>query len=228
MSPIAAIARRCLRLIPDEAVLPILSGPLRGYRWIVGSGRKAYWFGIYERHFQRLLWSELSSQSVFYDIGANAGFYSLLAARKGASVIAIEPSPTNAVFVRRHIELNRCHRICLHEVAISDRDGTANFVGDGASGHLGSAGFPIRTVMLDSLVSSGLPAPTHIKMDIEGEEFKALRGAQQSLLTYRPVIFLAVHGHGIHKQCESLLSRWGFSIQVLATLDDGRADLLVR
>lgn len=220
---LAAAAHSVLNLIPEQAVLPILSGPLRGTRWIVGSGRKAYWLGTYERHFQRLLWSQLHADSVFYDIGANAGFYSLLAARRGARVISIEPLPANASFVRRHAELNGYSRIAVYELALSDRNGSACFAGDGATGHLDSSGVEVNTATLDSL---SLPTPTHIKMDIEGAELEALQGAEHCIRQHRPKIFLAVHSPELHRDCIQLLSGWGFAITVLAQLEDGRADLV--
>lgn len=214
-----------LRLIPDQAVLPVLSGPLRGAQWIVGSGRKAYWFGTYESHFQRLLCDELDSRSVFFDIGANAGFYSLLAARMGAAVFAFEPFPANAAFVRRHAALNR-FQISVQELALSNYDGIGSFVGSGAVGHIASKGIPIKVAKLDSLISAGLPSPSHIKMDIEGAELEALRGAEHCIRTHRPKIFLAVHSQELHKDCVALLSGWSFSIAVSSQLEDGRADLV--
>lgn len=106
----------------NEVILPILSGPLRGARWIVGSGRRAFWLGTFERHFQKTIADSIGVNSVFYDIGANLGFYSLLAARCGSRVLAFEPLPDNVARLRRHARLNDLH-IEIHEAAISNCDG---------------------------------------------------------------------------------------------------------
>ncbi len=43
------IALAPLRLIPEDSVLPVLTGPLRGRKWIIGSSRRACWLGISRR-----------------------------------------------------------------------------------------------------------------------------------------------------------------------------------
>jgi len=174
--------KRILRLIPDDAVLPILSGSLRGSKWIVGSGRKAFWLGIYEKHFQDVLAKELTSTSIFYDVGANVGFYSLLAARKAARVLSFEPVPRNVHFLRQNIQINRLANVEIHQLAISDSAGIESFceAEDIASGHLGAGKLTVQTERLDSLIfERQFPVPTHIKMDIEGAEPLALKGMAQ-------------------------------------------------
>ena len=73
------VVRFPFRLLPRGMTVPILQGPLRGKKWILGSQRHAFWLGSYEPHIQRLMVQELKKGSTFYDIGANVGFYSLLA-----------------------------------------------------------------------------------------------------------------------------------------------------
>ena len=68
-------------LVPSSASVRILQGPARGLRWIAGSGVPNYWLGTYERNKVREFSSLLRSDSVVYDIGAHAGYYSLIAAR---------------------------------------------------------------------------------------------------------------------------------------------------
>ena len=228
---IANQLRRTLRLVPADAVLPILSGSLRGARWVVGSGRRAFWLGTYERHFQAVLTKELDARSTFYDIGANVGFYSLLAGRKAARVVSFEPLPRNIHFLRRNIELNHLANVEIHELAISDRSGFESFceAEDIASGHLGMGKLTVETQSLDSLVfRREFPIPTHIKMDIEGAETRALKGAERCLTELKPILFLATHGDDVHAQCRQLLTSWGFSFEVLSEMDEGRADVIAR
>src|SRR5580765_1322501 len=76
---IGKLLRAPLRLLPRTAAVPILQGPLRGKKWIVGSGTHGCWLGSYEYDKQKLFQKTVRSGDVVYDVGANAGFYSLLA-----------------------------------------------------------------------------------------------------------------------------------------------------
>src|SRR5580700_3209935 len=97
LSPAAMLAkflRFPLSLIPPEAEVRILRGPLRGKKWIKGAGPNAYWVGTYEVARLRALANAVSPGTVVYDVGANVGIYSLLASlRAGPSgkVYAFEP-----------------------------------------------------------------------------------------------------------------------------------------
>ena len=77
--PAKSLPGRCLRkligLIPDDTVLFILQGPMRGKRWIKGSGVSGYWLGTYELEHQKILSGWLSEGDVFYDVGAHVGFF---------------------------------------------------------------------------------------------------------------------------------------------------------
>jgi FkbM family methyltransferase len=210
------IVRSPLRLIPTDMVVPVLRGPLRGIKWIVGSGYHGCWLGSYESEKQRKIAAELKPGSVFYDVGANVGLYSLLAARQvhPGMAYAFEPLPQNVWYLRKHLELNDIHNVDVLELAVSDRSGTACFEksGNRSMGHLAEGGnIRVCTATLDSLVfSERIFPPSCIKMDIEGAELLALRGAGESIQRYRPVIFLATHGREVHRECSQLLESWGY------------------
>lgn len=71
------LARLPLKLLPPGLVLPVLQGPLRGRRWIVGSGVHGYWLGSYELAKRRRFEQLVQPGQVVYDIGAQVGYYSL-------------------------------------------------------------------------------------------------------------------------------------------------------
>jgi FkbM family methyltransferase len=193
------------------------------------------WLGSFEHEKQRQVARELKPGSVFYDIGANVGLYSLLAGRlvTPGKVYAFEPLPRNVWYLRRHLNLNRARSVEVFELAISDQVGTAFFkeTMDSLMGHLGQEGtFAVRTATLDSLLlEKTISPPNVIKMDIEGAELLAIRGASQCIQRYRPVIFLATHGHEVHQACCRLLESWGYECQLLggAAVED-RGEVVAR
>jgi FkbM family methyltransferase len=215
------MARYPLTWLPPDQVVPVLCGPVRGSRWIMGSARHAYWLGTYEYDKQKQIAKELSPSSVFYDLGANVGFYTLLAAKRATAgrVYAFEPLPRNIEFLRRHLELNRVRNAGVLELAVSDVTGPALFkeAGNSFMGRLEGGGkLNVLTATLDGLLQQGriLP-PSVIKIDVEGAELLALRGSREVFQQFRPVLFLATHGREVHAECVQLLALWKYECKDL-------------
>jgi FkbM family methyltransferase len=233
-STIGKVARVPLRLLPEELALPVLSGPMRGMQWCVGAGRLACWFGTYENALQSAMCAHLKAGAIFYDIGANVGFYSLLAARRvgAGKAYAFEPLPANVVYLRRHLRLNGVRNVMVLESAICDADGLAAFreeEGERAMGRLGpDGGLSVTANSLDALLRDGeIEPPDVMKMDIEGAELRALHGAKSCFARFRPTLFLATHGSALYRECWNLLRSWGYSIEVISGNEVG-ANLLAQ
>jgi FkbM family methyltransferase len=208
--------------VPKEMAMPILSGPLLARRWIVGAGIHRCWLGTYERRKQLALKAHLERDMVACDIGANAGFYSLLMARRvgvGGRVFAFEPQPSNLDFLRRHLELNRVRNVQVSGEAVADFVGEASFATDPGSykGCLHSTGaIRVQVETLDNLVTAGRIEPADLlKIDVEGAELAVLRGGEKFLKRFRPVIFLATHGPELHRACCDLLRDCGYRLRAL-------------
>jgi FkbM family methyltransferase len=137
---------------------------------------------------------------VLYDIGANVGVYSLVAAknsRGGARVFSFEPSYMTVASLCANIMLNGLgDRVTPLPLALSDATGmtilSLRDVEPGAGRHTlgpdapdeGPAVYrqPVLMFRLDDLVDSfGLPLPNHIKLDVDGGELAVLEGARQTL-----------------------------------------------
>src|SRR4051794_35570836 len=105
----ATVGRYVRRALPDKMIVPIMRGQLKGKKWIVHSQRHSCWLGTYERNVQDLFAQEVRPGSVFYDVGANVGFYSVLASMlvNSGHVFAFEPLPENVQYLRRHLLLNK-------------------------------------------------------------------------------------------------------------------------
>ena len=220
------VLRAPLRLIPRTAVLPILQGALRGKKWTAGAGSHGCWLGSYEYHKQRALQREIKSGAVVYDIGANVGFYSLLASvlvGESGHVYSFEPFPDNLRELKNHLALNHVRNCTVFGVAVSSIEGEAAFdpSADRCMGHLAATGaLRVRTVALDTLIrQEGLRPPDLMKIDIEGAEYECLQGAANVIREVSPVIFLATHGPQVHGACVELLKGLNYRFTSL----DGRA-----
>ena len=190
--------------------MPILSGPNRGLWWVSGSFIHGCWLGWYEKSCVQFVASLIRPGMVAFDVGANVGYYTLLLARgvgPNGRVIAFEPDPVNVAHLKEHMRLNKISNVEIVEAAVSDREGTAFFSGDGAMGQLSRTGTPTKTVLLDNY-----PRPDFIKMDIEGEQTAALRGSAKILSERQAVWFIAVHGPA-YTETPALLASQDYTVE---------------
>jgi len=180
---------------------------------------------------------------VVLDIGANVGLFSLLMARwagKTGRVLAFEPAPESLQALRTHIQLNLLtDRIAAIGCAVSDTTGEAKFYAHSFNGeNTLSAAFarrvpvarpvlvPVTTV--DAFCAAHRIAPALLKVDIEGFEIHALRGAKETLRRHRPAVVVELHPMnwpeiGVSRdQAEQTLSELGYRPVPL----DGQADPL--
>jgi FkbM family methyltransferase len=225
---IDTLVRLPLRLMPAESVVRIRSGELRGRRWIAGSSTNGCWLGTYEQHMQRLFRERIRPGATVFDVGANVGFFTILASKLAGDsgrVYAFEPLPRNVEFLERHIRLNELANVQVEALAVAATSGEAHFrIAQHASmgGLNKSGGLRVVTASLDDLIASGRVArPDFIKMDIEGAESDALRGASGLLASGPLMIALSTHGWQQHDTCWSILNDAGFELELLK---DGAAD----
>lgn len=208
------VLRLPLRLVPLDKEVPILQGRLRGKKWVTGSGdNHGYWLGSYELDMQKSFSSMIHKGDVLYDIGANAGFFTLLASElvgPAGRVFSFEPLPENVAYLKRHIDINHCNNVVVFEAAVSDKNGI-DFLGKETSNAewsiLPGGTIKVKTLTLDDFCLKEKNAvPTHIKIDVEGNELAVLYGARRVLSDSSPVIFLETHGQQLHKQCCAFLN----------------------
>jgi len=178
--------------------------------------------------------SRISQGAVIYDVGANVGFYTFLAAAKAGkvgTVYAFEPLAENLSFLWQHIRLNQLCNVAVYPAAVSDVAGKLRFSRGGSrySGHLNDQGeIEVAAVTLDQFVfEEGNPPPSLIKIDVEGDEGRVLRGTRRLLCTTHPVIFLATHGKQVHQECCDLLTSAGYRLEgITGEPADGTDELL--
>ena len=136
---------------------------------------------------------------VVIDAGACFGDTSLMfadAVGPGGQVHAFEPVPAQAEVVERNLALNPRlkERLVLHRLGLADRPGEARFSDAGAGAQQSATGgVLVRLTTIDSIVEEHGIAPSFIKMDIEGAESAALRGAAGTLRRHRPKLAISAY-----------------------------------
>ena len=175
----------------EGSVTTIHTGEACGLRWRRSHRRLCdrveYWLGTHEPPVQRALADRLSAGDTFFDVGANAGFFSVLAARKVGPTglcVAVEPDPTIANVVAAQADLNG-----LCNVAVVRKLVTAS-AEDEWPWTVGGVATPTTTI--DQLTREFGP-PTLIKIDVEGLEIEALRGGEATLREHRPSLVIEAH-----------------------------------
>jgi FkbM family methyltransferase len=192
-----------------------------------------YLGGTNELPVQEVVADSLRPGAVFYDIGANVGFFTLLAARMvgpAGRVYAFEPVPANASAISRNAELNGFANVAVRQVAVSRASGRAELV---LASHPGGASLrssevgpcdavgsmEVETVSIDDLVAQGhLEPPSVIKLDVEGAEVDALAGMHRTVEQYGPVIIYEVDDtddasfERRRKHLDDLVGGWGYTI----------------
>ncbi len=227
---------------------PVLCGPLRGMRFVLGSaagkgGGGSVYFNMVERGKTRAFSNILGAGSVVFDIGANVGYYTLLSSKlvgKEGMVLAFEPLVRNLFYLYRHVVLNRVENVLIIPMACSNRLDIANFsMGENcAAGHLEGntmAGETrwgmnrmtfLSTVTVDHVVKHTGIAPDVLKIDVEGAEFEVLQGAYHTLMEKKPVILFAVHSSELLLACTDYLKGIGYVVKTVCGDDEGDMELL--
>ncbi len=156
---------------------------------------------------KRVLQKMLGAQAGlnFYDVGANTGYYGIMAAflgNKTVKTFSFEPLSDCAWSIEQSAQLNNLQdHIKVFRTALGSTAGSATlFVsGSGSTLHkdfLGRPDAPEQTVLvqtLDEIIEkNNLPAPDFIKIDVEGHELSVLQGGQKILGQHKPIMFIEI------------------------------------
>ena len=180
------------RLLGDPVTIEVdglrLQGPFDS-RWMLYHLKAE----IYEPTEVELFERTVGPGMTVLDIGANIGFYSLLASRavgdRGA-VHAFEADPRNVVHLRANLQLNGCANVSVRHTAVADAPGTQVFRMAAKPTHSSlyasmgdldvASTIAVDTVPIDDILAD-TPVVDVVKMDIEGGEPAALRGMVTTL-----------------------------------------------
>jgi FkbM family methyltransferase len=205
--PIFGANRRGLGafLVPRGTLVwaKIQGGPARD-RWILVDARGGSDFlaGNREPRVQQVLERWLTPGKVFSDVGADVGYFCLVASSltgRSGRIFAFEAEPDVTFRLRNTIERNRLNDVTVVELAVWSHSGTVNFdrgLGspDRLVGHVTAAEASSSTgcaavpaISSDDFVRS-TPPPDVIKCDVEGAELEVFRGAANLLASHRPKV----------------------------------------
>lgn len=182
------------RMIPERIVLPTGETLCLNQDDAVVSG--ALFLGAYETAMTKIFLTRLRPNITFVDVGANLGYYTVLACGKVGRIIAFEPAGENVAILRRNVEANGAANVSVIQSGIGDAVETRRLSLDAdnkgkhslVEGEGKSEEIAITT--LDRALSDlGIDRVDLIKMDIEGWEAHAFAGMAETLRRGRPTIF---------------------------------------
>jgi FkbM family methyltransferase len=199
--------------------------------------RQFYFFGTYFLEEDILdCWREAAKGAkIVFDVGANAGIYSLaaLASEPEVVVYAFEPTPEVASRLRETAALNKLDKLHVQEVAVSDMNDYAKLMrwrGEGGTNEgmnfISSVDANcdpdrVTTVRLDDFCSDhGIRSIDLLKVDVQGHEYRVLLGAENLIRTgcvrtiFLELNWLKNSAASPARQCVSLLGRYGYQFSV--------------
>jgi FkbM family methyltransferase len=150
--------------------------------------------------------NNLGPEATFIDVGANAGYFTLIAAAcvgDSGRVLSIEPNPSVAEQLRVNVARSKFSNVIIEQTACSDSAENCTetlYLPDDSS--LGKASLSqanarsvesvkVRSATLDQLIREhALEKVTFVKIDVEGAELMVLRGMTETLRRLRPIIVL--------------------------------------
>lgn len=167
---------------------------------------RSLYFDSFEFTTQKIIRKHLALGYTFIDIGANIGYYSLLANQivgKNGRVIAFEPNPVTIERIKKNIALNNASNVELVEVALSNKvgkvqlfcpvDETHGFTSMKNHGWENANCYDVSTQPLDEIIPKDVTRIDLIKIDVEGAELLVFQGASKTIREFKPKIILELN-----------------------------------
>jgi len=196
-------------------------------RWLASLGRMSYYdvlspflvvssrYGLFCTHVrnidpllqevyevEHILPSLMDKDTVFVDVGAYMGLYTVYACRRARRVLAVEPNPMALAYLKANVALNNCHNTIVVPKAASDKRGVVKLriPRPARRGHIPTTAsivwsfeetleIDVETDTLDNIVDeAGLDTVDFVKIDIEGAEGLVVKGAERTLRKSRTIL----------------------------------------
>jgi FkbM family methyltransferase len=211
LGPISGLLRSLLNRSAPQGTseVTVAGGRLAGVRLLLDlREEKDLWLGSYEPFMLETIARFARPGMTAYDVGAHIGYVTLCLARAvgpQGHVVAFEPLPANQQRLRANLELNGLtERVQVVAGAVGEAAGRQRFrphpsVAMGRLAAPDAANEPaaglleVEVIALDDFAAASGTIPGLIKMDIEGGEAAALRGARRLMRQAKPVLLLELH-----------------------------------
>lgn len=207
-----------------------------GLKIAAGPSNSPYSGGEVEQPVQEVIAEILSPGDIFFDVGANVGFFTIIAARivePSGRVYAFEPVRANVAVLRQNVQQNGLANVRIIAKAVSDISGDRQLVVAQHSG--GSAlseaeeqppdalgKIKVKSVSIDDLVATKTAKPpSFVKIDVEGAEIRVLNGMSETIARYRPRILIEIDGSEKdvvrvkRERCQTFLEERGYTFKRL-------------
>jgi FkbM family methyltransferase len=200
-------------------------GPLAGI-WLRAPHVNGFWIplGLYEPGLAEILYRAAGSpRACLWDVGANVGIFSLLFARQGAAVVALEPDGENLLRLKQHLAANEpwSAAVRVHAAAAGASPGLGTLIrtSSGAETRVESQSDAAPhvesqvcvVVTLDALAATE-PPPSVVKVDVEGAEVAVLAGAGRLLRDAGAVWFVEVHNARTDAAVRDVFAASGYAV----------------
>jgi FkbM family methyltransferase len=180
-----------------------------------------YYFGLWEPYLTRWITTRLRPGDMFVDVGANIGYFSLLASKlvgKSGKVVAIEPSPKTFRMLQHNLAINRAHNVRALNMAAADKSelvevfgGNKHFTGLANICAVGNQerGFVVEgqvqaAPLSEILGAAEIKTARLVKIDVEGSEWRVMEGLSELFLHGRGDLEFIVE---INPECGTLQGR---------------------
>jgi FkbM family methyltransferase len=202
----------------DKLTYTVRHGLLKGMKRKGGLGWVPALFSSSIMTAEQQFWCGLNLRGMtIYDIGAFQGLLTLFFASRAKAVVCFEPNTQNHARLMENLMLNGIKNVEVRKIGVGSRHETRGMVASplmpgGASvdgrtleefsrARVRTVVEEISIVTLDQEIpQANLPSPDFIKIDIEGWEIEALRGARDTLELHKPTLFLEMHGETIREK----------------------------
>lgn len=234
LGPVSRWIRSALNRAAPQGLtkVEVASGAIAGLKLRLDLQReKDCWLGNYETNLQDAVAHFARPGMTVYDVGANIGYVSLVfaaAVSETGHVYSFEALPSNVTRLQEHFALNGLEsRATVLHAAVVDQPKTVEFmvhVSHGMGKAAGSAGrdeiytdrLLVDGISIDAFVlEEGNPPPALLKMDIEGGEVLALPGMRRTLATFRPIVFLELHGKEAAETAWKIFTAEGYRLHTM-------------
>lgn len=210
------------------------------YFWLDRHTDNGFILGFYEQGLAEILYQNIERNSVFYDLGAHWGYFSILASKcvgTRGKVYAFEPMLQNFARLKQNVCINNIDNITLLNLAVSDKTKTIRFSNSTntfANSYINVGkedSVEVMAIGLDQYISeNALPPPDFIKIDVEGAESDVLNGAKDLIKNHRPIIHLSTHDihlQGVDEKCQLWMQNAGYTMNKLS-FKDGIVDYICK